>query len=384
MECCSIGLAELVKHAGLGEGEIRNYSQQLLAAVKALAAIDIIHRDIKPDNCLISGPHLKLADFGLADKCPQEGLYHSVGTPQYMAPELVWAGRKTSLDGYGFNVATVRWYNCTADLWSVGCVIFFMVCTYPPFFLKWKVNAASWEKGDAVYARCERDGQWYEGVVTAVTWKGCHPEVCVAFDGFEDGLQEWKHPECEGDHYEVEKRAVDGERERGEGGWLDYDGMYEDMLKGQYGGYDFKCAGWEEVDKAVQGLVNQLLEVDPAARLTAEQALDMPWFNSTTSRAGPAQGNVDDGDDDIVEMCDPSTLDDHPDKGQASEKKDHSKRKKTRAQAAVQDPSPSSPGVLSQVDGNVHSNVKKKKKKVQSEDVEPREQLSDKQHPAVF
>jgi TolB-like protein/uncharacterized Zn finger protein (UPF0148 family) len=85
----------------------------------------IVHRDIKPENILLSGDHSLVADFGIAraigeagsggQKLTQTGM--SVGTPVYMAPEQA-AG----------DVA-----GPTADLYSLGCVLYEMLAGEPPF-----------------------------------------------------------------------------------------------------------------------------------------------------------------------------------------------------------------------------------------------------------
>ncbi len=84
----------------------------------------IIHRDIKPENIMLSGGHAMVADFGIAravtqageEKLTQTGM--AIGTPAYMSPEQ--AGGEEALDG-------------RADIYSLGCVLYEMICGTPPF-----------------------------------------------------------------------------------------------------------------------------------------------------------------------------------------------------------------------------------------------------------
>ncbi|CAE8619650.1 unnamed protein product [Polarella glacialis] len=98
--------------------EVGIYIKQLLSAVAHLHEHGIVHRDIKPDSCLLvdsprdpggsGGEALKLADFALATKFTQgQVLTDLVGTIQYMAPEVA-QGR----------------YNEQCDVWSVGAVAY--------------------------------------------------------------------------------------------------------------------------------------------------------------------------------------------------------------------------------------------------------------------
>lgn len=83
----------------------------------------IVHRDIKPENILLQGDHALVADFGIAravseagaQKLTQTGM--AVGTPVYMAPE----------QSLGETVGP------TADLYSLGCVLYEMLAGEPPF-----------------------------------------------------------------------------------------------------------------------------------------------------------------------------------------------------------------------------------------------------------
>ena len=83
----------------------------------------VVHRDIKPENILLSGGHALVADFGIArsiaeagsEKLTQTGM--SVGTALYMAPEQA-AGEVVG---------------ATADLYSLGCMLYEMLAGVPPF-----------------------------------------------------------------------------------------------------------------------------------------------------------------------------------------------------------------------------------------------------------
>ena len=84
---------------------------------------NIVHRDIKPENILLAGGHSLVADFGIAraaseggeQKLTQTGM--ALGTPVYMAPEQS-AGEKVGP---------------TADLYSLGCMLYEMLAGEPPF-----------------------------------------------------------------------------------------------------------------------------------------------------------------------------------------------------------------------------------------------------------
>jgi cGMP-dependent protein kinase len=77
----------------------------------------IAHRDLKPENIMVgSDGYPMLIDFGTA-KLINERTYTSLGTPHYMAPEV--------LTGQG--------YNCNVDFWSMGVMLFEFVFGTLPF-----------------------------------------------------------------------------------------------------------------------------------------------------------------------------------------------------------------------------------------------------------
>jgi eukaryotic-like serine/threonine-protein kinase len=82
-----------------------------------------VHRDIKPDNIMLSGDQVLVADFGVAravsevqDKLTATGI--TVGTPTYMSPEQ--ASGDKAIDG-------------RSDIFALGCVLYEMLASEPPF-----------------------------------------------------------------------------------------------------------------------------------------------------------------------------------------------------------------------------------------------------------
>jgi eukaryotic-like serine/threonine-protein kinase len=83
----------------------------------------VVHRDMKPDNILLSGDQILVADFGVAravtevaEKLTATGMI--VGTPTYMSPEQ--ASGDKAIDG-------------RSDIFGLGCVLYEMLAGEPPF-----------------------------------------------------------------------------------------------------------------------------------------------------------------------------------------------------------------------------------------------------------
>jgi serine/threonine-protein kinase len=99
-------------------------AQEVALALAYAHRHGLVHRDVKPENILISDGHALVTDFGIAraisaaggDGLTGAGL--AVGTPAYMSPEQASAERE--IDG-------------RADIYALGCVTYEMLAGHPPF-----------------------------------------------------------------------------------------------------------------------------------------------------------------------------------------------------------------------------------------------------------
>lgn len=115
---------------GFPEPISRDYFLQLISAIKYLHDLDYIHCDIKLENILLfHGNVIKLTDFGFAIKYSKtKRMKYGNGSLSYASPEVVF-----KRDFYGPE----------ADIWSLGVVLFTMICgKFPLDFNKNSVGQA--------------------------------------------------------------------------------------------------------------------------------------------------------------------------------------------------------------------------------------------------
>ncbi|XP_044281820.1 serine/threonine-protein kinase 33 isoform X2 [Varanus komodoensis] len=203
MELCEDGeLKEILQKKGqFTENETRHIIQSLASAIAYLHRKDIVHRDLKLENILVKSSdideeneiklNIKVTDFGLAVQKMggSESMFQSTcGTPIYMAPEVISAHD----------------YSQQCDVWSIGVIMYMLLCGEPPFI------ASSEEK------------------------------------------------------------------------------LFEVIKKGDL---HFKHSTWESIGETAKNVLQLLLKVDPAHRITANELLDSQWITANKKKSYNALPN---------------------------------------------------------------------------------------------
>jgi tetratricopeptide (TPR) repeat protein len=117
--------AKLAREGELPIGEAVRMLKDVMEALAYAHKSGVVHRDIKPDNVLLTEGHAVVADFGVAKAVTASSgassltsLGVALGTPAYMAPEQAAADPHT---------------DHRADIYAVGALAYEMLCGRPPF-----------------------------------------------------------------------------------------------------------------------------------------------------------------------------------------------------------------------------------------------------------
>ena len=116
-------LYELMKKRSpsrLSEDEIKDITYQMLLGLFHMHKYGFFHRDMKPENLLLAGKKVKIADFGLAREIRSIPPFTEyVSTRYYRAPECILRSQN---------------YNSPVDIWAVGCIMAEMYMHPIPLF----------------------------------------------------------------------------------------------------------------------------------------------------------------------------------------------------------------------------------------------------------
>eukprot|EP00891_Asterochloris_glomerata_P007324 jgi/Astpho2/7324/e_gw1.00113.78.1_t len=212
------GLLEQGRLKDFGPSDIKCLMQQLLSGVAYLHDNWVIHRDLKTSNILYSNKgYLKICDFGLARQFgdPLHPYTPTVVTLWYRAPEVLLGAKGE--------------YSTAIDMWSVGCIMAELITGKPLFASKGELD-------------CIQRIFGMVGAPTKQNWPGV------------EKLDNWQKFNFN----------------RG-----------ENKLRDTVSAAKIQGGPLAELVPSEQGmlLLEGLLTLDPAQRLTAEQALHHPWFD---------------------------------------------------------------------------------------------------------
>merc|ERR1712038_494606 len=160
MECMSGGelFNRIQERQSFNEREAAEIVKDICVAVKFLHGMNIAHRDLKPENLLYTRKNnmgiLKLTDFGFAKETHlQNTLQTPCYTPYYVAPEVLGPER----------------YDKSCDIWSLGVIMYILLCGFPPFYsnhglaispgMKQRIRSGRYEFPNPEWAQVSKDAK---------------------------------------------------------------------------------------------------------------------------------------------------------------------------------------------------------------------------------
>ncbi|OXB77699.1 UNVERIFIED_CONTAM: hypothetical protein H355_003528, partial [Colinus virginianus] len=239
---------DIVAREYYSEADASHCIHQILESVNHIHQHDIVHRDLKPENLLLAskckGAAVKLADFGLAIEVQgeQQAWFGFAGTPGYLSPEVL---RK---DPYGKPV----------DIWACGVILYILLVGYPPFWDEDQHKLYQQIKAGAYDLLCMLEKE--QGRIK--DHSAC-PYVRTLYD-FTLTVEYERSSEVR----VMRHLPVSDE-------W--YRRGYFEFIISSFFLFQFPSPEWDTVTPEAKNLINQMLTINPAKRITADQALKHPW-----------------------------------------------------------------------------------------------------------
>jgi serine/threonine protein kinase len=110
--------SHLRREGRFSDDHARYYAAEIVLAFGYMHSMNIVYRDLKPENLLISTQgHMKITDFGFAKQI-EDRTWTLCGTPEYLAPEIIQS----------------KGHDKGVDWWALGILCFEMLAGYPPFY----------------------------------------------------------------------------------------------------------------------------------------------------------------------------------------------------------------------------------------------------------
>ena len=143
---------EISSRKQFAEKEAAHVTKQILQAIAYCHGRNIAHRDLKPENLLIDinqKGSIKVIDFGTSHHYGQEDhqMHAMYGTPYYIAPEVLSGN-----------------YTEKCDMWSIGVILYIMLCGSPPFNgsddqIVQKVKRGTWQFKGQIWSNVSEEAK---------------------------------------------------------------------------------------------------------------------------------------------------------------------------------------------------------------------------------
>ena len=153
---------------------------QIEHTIEFLHSKNICHRDLKLENVLLAKPcptsRIKVTDFGLSKKWSSTSVLKTfVGTPTYMAPEVIKGAGQPSWDMIP--------YSCKSDCWTLGVILYILLSGQQPFVrnrssmdkLKRSVMAGAFTMKGSRWEKVSEEGKQ---LVTYLLQVSCSSHLC--------------------------------------------------------------------------------------------------------------------------------------------------------------------------------------------------------------